>query len=309
MLKIVEKLFYESKWGIAYRMCSNTNNDIRDILENHMYTVVEYTDNHYWGADPFLIKVQDEIYLFCELMDIKKSRGMIGCCKISASNNAPKIKFLMDLGCHASYPCVFEYNSVVYMIPETSARHTVELYKAIQFPHKWEKVGNLLEKFDSVDSTVYMIAGIPYLFLYTQDDEHNKRILCFGKINIKTCSVEDLTTLYTYDSKIGRSAGNMFADEHNRVIRPTQFGVNYYGEKIIFNEITNLFSDYRETTVGELNIDSIKINKNYKILGVHTFNRLDKLEIIDFHYKQFDLFRPLRILLKFLQIGGYRFER
>ena len=301
---ILKRVFYESKWGIAYRDISEFNSNDKN---RQCYKVIN-SNNRYWGADPFLIKFQGTIYLFCELMDLHKSRGMIGWCNLSL-NVKPKLQMLMDLGCHTSYPCVFSYKDDIYMIPETVARKTVEIYTAVNFPHEWKKLGNILENINAVDSTVYFADEIPYLFIYERNEEVNERYLWICEIDMKSYKIKNRVKLLTYYSKNGRPAGNLFFDEGGNLIRPIQYGENFYGEKIVFNKIDDIFTDCREYPIGELDVKSIKINRNYKIFGIHTINRLGNLEVIDFKYNQFDLFRPFRILLKLFKIGDYRFEK
>lgn len=41
---------------------------------------------------------------------------------------------------HLSFPTVFDWRGEVWMLPETSADHSLTLYRCTQFPDKWEKV-------------------------------------------------------------------------------------------------------------------------------------------------------------------------
>jgi hypothetical protein len=50
------------------------------------------------------------------------------------------------------------------MIPETRERRTLELYRAVEFPQKWELVKILAENVAAVDSTIFDYSGKLWLF-------------------------------------------------------------------------------------------------------------------------------------------------
>ena len=112
-----------------------------------------------------------------------------------------------------------------------------------------------------------------------------------------------------YTSRIGRPAGDIiFSQGH--MYRPTQYGVNTYGGKIIFKEFSyNPVSyEYKENDISEISPSMLKnISKIPTPLGCHTYNSVGNIEIIDIKYKSFSLFRPIRILFKKLELGGYRY--
>ena len=46
---------------------------------------------------------------------------------------------------HLSYPFIFEYKEEVYIIPDSCNNRSIRLYKAIEFPMKWEYQYDLLK--------------------------------------------------------------------------------------------------------------------------------------------------------------------
>ena len=54
---------------------------------------------------------------------------------------------------HMSYPFVFRWEDAWYMIPQTGANRTVELWRATDFPEQWELERVLLADVDAVDAT------------------------------------------------------------------------------------------------------------------------------------------------------------
>jgi hypothetical protein len=45
---------------------------------------------------------------------------------------------VLERSYHLSYPFIFRWGSDIFMIPETSDNRTVEVYRAVEFPGKWE---------------------------------------------------------------------------------------------------------------------------------------------------------------------------
>ena len=45
---------------------------------------------------------------------------------------------------HLSFPHVFSFDDEVFMVPETLGAGAVRLYRAIDFPDRWELAGELV---------------------------------------------------------------------------------------------------------------------------------------------------------------------
>jgi hypothetical protein len=65
---------------------------------------------------------------------------------------------------HLSYPFVFQWGEDWYMLPESAANRTVELYRCIHFPDEWAFQHNLLEDVEAYDSTLVEHGGRWWLF-------------------------------------------------------------------------------------------------------------------------------------------------
>lgn len=116
-------------------------------------------------ADPFLFLPKfcnGGRYLFYETLDWK-DKGIIGCFK-EEHGGWKQIGKVLERDYHLSYPQVFEDNGDIYMIPESCANGTVDLFRALNFPFKWEKVKTLIA-LPSVDSTLLRKDGVYYLAL------------------------------------------------------------------------------------------------------------------------------------------------
>ena len=57
------------------------------------------------------------------------------------------------------------------MIPETCANKTIELYKCLEFPFKWELQQNLMENLDAVDTTIHFHNGKYWMFVNIKENK------------------------------------------------------------------------------------------------------------------------------------------
>src|SRR5262249_30617771 len=65
---------------------------------------------------------------------------------------------------HRSYPFLIVRSGEVYCVPETYQAREVGLYRAVEFPHVWEKAATLIRDVAAVDSTVFEHDGRWWLF-------------------------------------------------------------------------------------------------------------------------------------------------
>ena len=303
-MKLIEKLFFEGVWECYFRDIQSVSLlDKKAVADNWNKIIVP---RRYWCADPFIVNDEKDNYVFCELMDRKISRGLLGIGKLSV-NGETKITILADLGCHTSYPNIFTVNGEWFMIPETVDRKSIELYKAKAFPYTWEKVATILNGINAVDTTVFFMNEKMFLFIYDENGVNNK--LSIGELDLNTYTVKNIKKVMQYTSKVGRPGGNIVYKD-GQMLRPTQYGVNHYGEALIFKnfQYNPENGEYHEEDVMEMRPADIMpeyIAKNFN--GLHTYNQVGKYEIIDVHRKNFFIERPLVSLLKKLRIGGYRY--
>ena len=152
-----------SGWSIGYQL-SRQPFDINPQTAN-VYGKPDMPAGSAGIADPFLFKHNDTIYLFYELI-VNTSPNA----KLAVSTYSPEKQgwdfhsVILDEPFHLSYPYVFKNGSDVYMIPETKKAGAVRLYRAVDFPSKWQFERNLLDDKKFVDSTIFFKDGCFFLF-------------------------------------------------------------------------------------------------------------------------------------------------
>lgn len=301
-MKIFDILFRENFWISYYRAESESIFSIKDNKAPwHKVTV---RSNRYWVADPFIVNENDKFYIFGELMDRKTSRGLHGYAELNP-NDDTEITYLHDLGCHTSYPDIFKYDGTWYMIPETCARNTLELYKAVEFPNHWEKVGNIINNRKVVDTTLYFRNNIPYIFLYHPNGFKN--MLSIAELDVHNCSIKNEQNVKVYSEKIGRPGGNIIK-EGNQQYRVTQYGNNYYGEKLVFKKFV-FDNGYQEEDVLTLMAEDFHVHSSVRFTGTHTYNKCNGVEIVDFRYYRYVWTKPLETFCKLFRIFGFKFDK
>ncbi len=116
-------------------------------------------------ADPFLFEYREDRYLFFEAMKDDAEKAYIECAKFNAEEQSWEfLGMVLEEDFHLSYPQVFEHENQIYMIPESKQALRVGLYKAVEFPLRWEFVKPLVSNRKLVDSSIVEYNGHWYLF-------------------------------------------------------------------------------------------------------------------------------------------------
>lgn len=294
IIKKVKSLIFPEIWCCAVRFNKNSDDCILNDCDGEFCVI---KDNfRYWTADPFLAKKDGTYYLFFELYDRLKRKGMLGYREIT-QNSIGKINLIYESEKHLSYPFIFEKNGEYYIIPESNKQGELFRLKCTSFPDKWEKEKVIL-KDRLVDTTIFTKNGTDYYISERVDDNNvfDRIDLFYDDGNeIKECSSNPVKV----DVNTARGAGNVF-EYRSKLIRPSQDCSKSYGEKLNFNEIDCISSDsYREHIIKTVNVKDIKLDCKNNYIGIHTYNRLDNIEVIDLKFKgKFNLLNTLGAVIK-----------
>lgn len=278
--KIFNKLFVGGNWYVGIRKHSHNSNMIYDIVE---------APDSQWIADPFLYEFEGRHFLFVEQYFEKKHRAGIGVYEIENGISTHN-KIIIENDYHMSYPCVFYYKGNHYIIPESSANNTIDLYIADSFPYKWSHMATLLSGEKYVDSTVY-IDNERILLLSYKSEKHGWKLVVFN-LNIEECRLTNLCEK-AYLKNTGRPAGFLY--HADKLYRPSQDCSNKYGEGLIINEVDKIekgnYSEHRSTYISYKDVKS-----PIDIQRIHTLNRDSQYEVVDFFKEKIDIFHAFRII-------------
>ncbi|MGM9598050.1 MAG: hypothetical protein ACI3XO_09590 [Eubacteriales bacterium] len=271
-------LFYDVEWNVAIR------EHIEDIpIEQQADFQFRVLKNNwrYWCADPFVFEYGGVTYIFMEVYDKLTQRGSIGY-RIYKGKKVSNIKICLKSDKHLSYPFIFSDGTDVYLMPECYQSNRLEVYRAVQFPDKWEQDHTILNNISLCDTNLLEVASKRFLFTMPIGEPpfcYDKLYLYYQKEGAWYPSAAN-PVVCGFDH--ARNGGAIFTD-HGRLVRPAQNCSNSYGEGLGFYKINHVDENqYNESMLCCLSINQIKpLGSKSNFDGIHTFNTDKKYDVID----------------------------
>ena len=231
----------------------------------------------FW-ADPFLLKKQDQSYLFFEEFSYKEQRGHISFARIDADGNMGEPQVALERPYHLSYPFLFEFRGEFYMIPETAENRAVEAYRCVRFPDQWEFYKTLMPDVRATDATLVEYSMRWWMFVNiagkggsTWDELH----LFYSDDPLSTNWTPHQLNPVVSDVRSAHPAGRLFRRDGG-LIRPSQDSSLRYGYAVNLNSITRLtVHEYEEELVERIE------PPNEEYMAVHTYNSSGDLVVVD----------------------------
>jgi hypothetical protein len=235
--------------------------------------------DRFW-ADPFVMEKDGSYHVFFEELPFATDKGHISHLSITAEGTVSEVTQVLEKPYHLSYPFIIEHENDLFMVPETAANRTIDLYRCTGFPGEWQHEETMLENIEAVDATIL---------------KHDERWWMFANVVEHAAgSILDELHLFMSDELIGgswtphpqnpivsdvresRPAGRIF--EHGgRLYRPAQDNGDRYGGSIRLQRIEELSpTRYRETTS-----ECLEPQWARDIVGTHTLNQAGAITIID----------------------------
>jgi hypothetical protein len=263
-------------WRIASRVNGKPLYDFDSDSDFSGFRWIDAPHGHLW-ADPFAFEHEGKCWVFFEDYSYKAKRAGIACSQISPQGEfGPPVLCLDHPGHHYSYPYIFRSGSEIFMIPESFDSNSVDLYRCRQFPNQWVREATLLKgKF--VDTTIWEHEGLWWFATTSAEPRPGAGcLLLFYSTSLTGEWLFHPANPISTDIRSSRGAGRVFRS-HKRLIRPSQSGVPSYGHSVTFNEITELSKErYSERPLKTLTPENWK-----GISGVHTYNSIGNIELID----------------------------
>jgi hypothetical protein len=200
-------------------------------------------------ADPFMLIRDGVFYLFFEILLTSQNKGVIGHA-VSADGYEWQYRgVVLEENFHLSYPHVFEWNGQVYMVPESNEDFSVRLYRAVEFPKRWEFVNKLLTGHDYVDATLFRYNDMWWMFASTT---RNDVLNLYYSPNLKDgWSAHPMNPVVKLDKHIARPGGKVIEHE-GKLYRFGQDDDPDYGIQVFAFEIVELNTKvYRERMMLE----------------------------------------------------------
>lgn len=288
------KLFNDS-WNVAFRR--KTKGILRDLKTPF---IVINNPPHCWAADPFVIEDKGTTYIFAELYDSRRGRGVIGYCELLENDTWTEWRPVIIEPYHLSYPHVYRENNEIYMIPEANQSRTLYCYKAVEFPEKWEKLSPIRENVRYADTSLFQWKEHSFALTYDVENIEDYKLILLDLEHPEYDRVINLS-----DADYRRPAGRMDS-EHS--IRVAQNCRNGYGEGLIFYRYgISDENQYSEKQVAELTPNQINLSEKKYLCGMHTYNTSEHYEVIDIKTREFSLeslFGKVKRTIKRIMTGG-----
>ena len=222
-------------------------------------------------ADPFVITTNDDTYLFFEWFSNKHGKADLAVAK--KSENFEVYHKITNFPEHRSYPFVFDYQGVIYCIPEANRTNKISLYR-----FENDKLVFDCDIMDGrfVDTTLHIHDGKSYLFTTPQNAPHT-HLLIFVADDLRGPYRPHFNNPVKVDCSNSRMAGAI-QNTDGKLVRPAQNSTRHYGESITLNNIIQLNEyQYIEETIKEIKPDK---NGTYN-KGTHTINSDEVMTVFD----------------------------
>lgn len=255
-----------TKWFLATKKINKNTKEIKELVKTDNVNPILPNPNSFI-ADPFLFKYKNEYYVFYEDWDY--NYGVISCSKLDENLNIINKEICLDIGRHLSFPCLFEYNNSIFMVPESGAGG-IDVYECKIFPHKWEKQSTIINGIHAIDPVFHFHDNLIYIFtnnnnyinIYTSDS-------LFG--DYKSHPINK-----NHNNTNARNGGNIISFNGDKY-RVAQVCVPHYGYSIALYRIDLLTqTDYKETLVHTIDPSWFP-----ELTGTHTLNICDDIMVID----------------------------
>jgi hypothetical protein len=201
-------------------------------------------------ADPFWLRHDHTYYMFMEVMNVETQRGEIGLAISGDALTWTYKQIVISEPFHLSYPYVFEWEDVRYMLPETLGAGAITLYKAEEFPTRWSRHASLIPgRF--ADPSIVRHAGRWWLFTCPTPYQHDALQLYYASELAGPWLEHPRSPLITNDPRRARPAGRILKFD-NKLFRFAQDSVPHYGSSVRAFEILQLTpSSYDEVEIGD----------------------------------------------------------
>lgn len=271
-IKLKAKLYHE-QWLLLFSFGATAPGDYRGFKK-----LVPPRDR-FW-ADPYVFRRDDRYYVFVEeyLYATHRAHLSVLVLKQDGTHTAPVP--IITQPHHLSYPHLFTWHGELYLVPESKANRTIEVYRCTEFPHRWTLETRLMENVDAVDATLLEHGGRWWLFANLVE---NRGASSWDELYLFSAD-SPLSNTWTphpanpivSDVTRARPAGRIFLKD-GKLYRPSQNSAYRYGYGLNINEITEL----TESRYSERVVARTEPTWDPEIFGVHTLAADGGLTVID----------------------------
>ena len=261
-------------WHLALRTGRQLDVAAAGPADTSGFRVVESPRGRFY-ADPFLLEHEGQTWLFFEDCEYAVGHGRISCAVVRNGELGPPLVAL-DRPYHLSYPCIFRAGGELYMVPESVASRTVDLYRCRRFPDQWELEKELLRE-PAVDTTVWSAGDLFWFFVTFQEPRgFGTQLWLFYASEVAGAWQSHPLNPISTDVRNARGAGAIFR-RNGRLYRPSQNCGPHYGYSFTLNEIVACDRERYE----ERPVVTVAPEWAPHLVGTHSYAQSGDVEVID----------------------------
>jgi hypothetical protein len=252
LLLIIDKVILrrEKKWSVAY-----TDHSWRDA-DLGRGTEIRNPPGHFL-ADPFMIEREGRNICFLEDYDYAKGRACIAAVEIHSVKQYEMLGPVIEEPFHMSYPYLFEYEGVLYMLPETNEADAIRLYRCTNFPLKWEYQQDVMDGVKAFDSMIFQLDGRWWLLSNMsakgKEDGSSQLMAFYSDDPLSGSWQPHRKNPIIFNSATARNGGILDLDSGYPIRSRQRQGFNSYGDALTLAKITDLTPDtYSEEELVEI---------------------------------------------------------
>ena len=269
----LERALLREQWIVMF--------DMRDGVSGSPWRFKRMTPprDRFW-ADPHVIYKHGRYCVFIEEFVYTRGKAHISVIEIDTNGTYSAPVPVLERPYHLSYPFVFEWNGDCYMVPESSANSSIEVYRCVEFPHKWELCVTLMQDVTAVDATLFCDGRKWWLFANVRErpgaSKWDELFLFSADTPLSTHWTPHPANPVVSDVRRSRPAGAIF--EHGgRLYRPSQNSGTRYGYGLNLNRIITL----SETEYREEESSTLEPKWARDVRGIHTLSHVNRLTVVD----------------------------
>ncbi|HYK20406.1 MAG TPA: hypothetical protein VEV42_06710, partial [Pyrinomonadaceae bacterium] len=263
--------FFFDQWWLAYRFRTSPD-DPNNSFYRFKYLIPP--KDKFW-ADPFPVKFEGKYFVFFEEYIYKDDKAHISAVELSKSGASEPVRVLKR-DYHLSYPFIFRWQDRFYMIPETAANRTIEIYGCESFPNDWKLENVLFEGVAARDATLLEVDGRWWMFVAIADTDSSDELFVYYADNPFGPWKPHAKNPVKSDVRNSRPAGKLFK-WNGDLYRPAQDSSTRYGYGMRINKVTRLTT----TEFVEEEVSQVLPQWRKDLRGTHTLNMCDDLTVID----------------------------
>ena len=159
--RIIFRTIYKSIWKVQFGISVSPVD--KNSIEFNKFKNLHFPDKKLFWADPFIVNKGSSNFVFVEELYYETGVGTINCLEFKDGKLLSN-DIVLEKPYHLSYPFIFEYDGGYFMCPETSKNRTIDVYRCVEFPLKWEHHQTLMQDIYACETSIHELNGKWWLF-------------------------------------------------------------------------------------------------------------------------------------------------